>query len=72
MLDKSSAAIAALIVNRALCRGCIAAKTSMKGDAVDAAIVGLSRSAVKVHRYPNGTCVECGANRLVYAIDRPV
>ena len=64
-----TSAITALIANRALCRECIAGGTNMKPEAVDEAVKALSR-AVKVDRYPNGTCVECGEETLVFAIDR--
>ena len=67
----SRAAIAALISNRALCCHCIAGMTAMSPDTVDAAIIVLSRAGTKIDRYVNGTCLECGEDGLVYAIDRP-
>ena len=66
----SASPIAALIVNRALCRDCIAEKSGMEARAVDAAITGLSLAS-KVDHYLNGTCVACRKSALVYAIDRP-
>ena len=71
MSFQKSPEITALIANRALCRECIAARTAMPPDGVDAAIATLSRTTVRVDRYPNGTCLECGRDGLVYAIDRP-
>ena len=50
----STATIPQLIVNRASCRECIAGKTAMQPDAVDVAIIVLSRAGVKVERYANG------------------
>ena len=61
--------ITALIANRALCRNCIAARTSLTPEAVDAEIKALARG-VQIDRYPNGTCAECGEEGLVFAIDR--
>ena len=69
MLDKTSI-IGSLISERALCLECLATKTEMKPDAVNAALSMLGR-AVKIDRYPAGTCVECGTDGLVFAIDRP-
>ncbi len=66
-----TSAIPALIANHALCRDCIASKTAMTPDCVDRAIVGLSRAAVRVDRYANGVCLDCGREALVFAIDRP-
>ena len=63
------ATITALIVHRALCEDCIADQTRMTPEAVDEAINALSR-AMTIDRYPNGTCAECGDERLVFAIDR--
>jgi hypothetical protein len=68
----STSTISALIANRALCRECIASKAAMKPDAVDAAIIALSRSGVKVDRYANGMCLDCGQDGMVVAIDRPI
>ena len=63
-------ALAILIATRALCRNCIAAETRMTPDGVDAAIMALSRN-VKIDRYARGTCRDCRAETLVFAIDRP-
>ena len=68
-MTESSTAIAALIAVRALCRKCIALQTRTTPDAVDAAILALSRS-LKIDRYANGTCRDCGTETLVFAIDR--
>lgn len=62
--------LATLILHRALCRKCIAKKTGLDAEAVDAVLVLLSQSAVKVDRYPNGKCLECGARGRVFAINR--
>jgi hypothetical protein len=67
----STATIPPLIVNRALCRECIADKTAMQPDAVDVAIIALARSGLKVDRYANGMCLDCGRDGMVVAIDRP-
>ena len=68
----STSAIPALITNRALCRECIAGNTAMQPDAVDAAIIALSRSGLKVDRYANGMCLDCGRDGMVVAIDCPM
>lgn len=65
-----SAAISALIINRALCRECIAKSTATSPEAVDTAMAMLSRG-VKIARYADGRCSGCGADGLVFAIDRP-
>ena len=68
MPDKSYA-IAALIAQHAMCRECLAAKSDMKPEAVDAAIAALSNT-VKIDRYVNGICLDCRRSALVFAIDR--
>ena len=65
-----SSAIAALIINRALCLECIAKSTAMRPEEVDTAIAMLSRG-LKIDRYANGTCSNCREDGLVFAIDRP-
>ena len=67
---QTTSAIPALIANHALCRNCIASKTAMTPDGVDRAIAGLSR-AIRIDRYANGMCQECGREALVFAVDRP-
>jgi hypothetical protein len=62
--------IAVLITNRALCQECITTKSHMKPEAFDMALTALSHG-VKVDRYANGLCGDCGREGLVYAIDRP-
>jgi hypothetical protein len=59
-----------LLANHALCRNCIAGKTAMTPDGVDRAIAGLSRT-IRIDRYANGMCLECGCEALVFAVDRP-
>jgi len=66
----ATSAIPALITNHALCRDCIAGKTAMTPDGVDRAIAELSR-AMRIDRYANGMCLECGREALVFAFDRP-
>jgi hypothetical protein len=65
-----SAGIKALIVEHALCRSCIAAQTQTTPDTVDDALADLS-DRVKIDRYAQGVCSECGSETLVFAIDRP-
>ena len=67
---QTTSAIPALIANHALCRHCIAAKTAMTPDGVDHTIAGLSR-AIRIDRYANGMCLECGREGLVFAVDCP-
>lgn len=69
-MHQNTSAIPALIANHALCRHCIAAKTAMTPDGVDRTIAGLSR-AIRIDRYANGLCLDCGREGLVFAIDRP-
>ena len=65
-----SSAISALIINRALCRECIAKSTATSPEAVDTAMAMLSRG-VKIARDADGRCSGCGADGVVFAIDRP-
>jgi hypothetical protein len=67
---QTTSAIPALIANHALCRNCIAAKTAMTPDGVDHTIARLSR-AIRIDRYANGMCLECGREGLVFAVDCP-
>lgn len=69
MPDKTST-ISALIAERAMCLGCLATRTTTTPEAVDAAL-SLLGLTVKIDRYPVGMCLECGEERLVFAIDRP-
>ena len=62
--------ISALIAERAMCLGCLATSTATTPEAVDAALSLLGQT-VKIDRYPVGMCLECGAECLVFAIDRP-
>ena len=66
----TNSALPDLIANHALCRNCIASKTALTPDGVDRAIAALSRG-IRIDRYANGMCLECGRERLVFAIDRP-
>ena len=66
----SLSGLSALLADRAMCLECLATKAAMNPDAVDAALAALSQ-AVKIDRYANGTCPECGEDGLVFAIDRP-
>lgn len=66
----TDSAIPELIANHALCRNCIASKTALTPDGVDRAIAGLSQR-IRIDRYANGMCLECGRERLVFAVDRP-
>ena len=68
-MPNTSPALSSLLANRALCRDCIAAHTRLKPDAIDAAIIALS-STQKVESYHNGTCLECGHEALVFAVDQ--
>ena len=69
MPDEAST-ITALIAERAMCLGCLATRTATTPEAVDTALSLLGRT-VKIDRYPAGMCLECGAESLVFAIDRP-
>ena len=57
MLDKSTS-ITAFIVNRALCRDCIAQNAGLEPAAIDAVVRHLAQT-VKIDLYLNGTCLEC-------------
>lgn len=67
---QTTSAIPELITNYALCRECIASKMAMTPDGVDRAIAELSRR-IRIDRYANGMCLECGCEALVFAVDRP-
>jgi len=51
-------------------RNCIAGKMAMTPDDVDRAIAELSQG-IRIDRYANGMCLECGCEALVFAVDRP-
>ena len=65
-----SFSISALITNRALCPNCIGQQVGMQPKAVESAINAMGRGGMKIDHYPNGTCLDCGEDGLVYAIDR--
>jgi hypothetical protein len=66
-----SFSISALITNRALCRNCIGQQVGMKPEAVETVIKVMGRGGMKIDHYPHGTCLDCGNDGLVFAIDRP-
>jgi hypothetical protein len=69
--SSATSAINQLIANHALCRDCIARHAAIRPDDVDAALIVLSRTVKRVDRYAHGMCLECGRERLVFAIDYP-
>jgi hypothetical protein len=42
----------------------------MQPKAVESAINAMGRGRMKIDHYRNGTCLDCGEDGLVYAIDR--
>jgi len=60
-------AIAALIVGRALCLGCIAAKVSVTLTAADEALTGIAKE-LQLYALPRSRCRSCEAITMTYRI----
>jgi hypothetical protein len=64
-VPERTALVAALIVDRPMCRDCIATKAGVTVDTIDSAIATIQK-VLRLSRLERGTCIACGTIGVVF------
>ena len=69
-MPETTAMIAVLILERPMCLDCIATRANASLNAVEAALLPISRS-LHLQRFASERCRACGNTGLVFSVTRP-